>query len=54
MPYDKDLRDLLRATKKVARPLPETIEERVQKLHESDAADLGPPNEADNERRDDD
>ena len=33
MPYDKDLRDLLRATKKVSRPLPETIEERARKIH---------------------
>jgi len=36
----------------VGRPLPETIEERVQKLHESDAVRLETPNEADNERRD--
>jgi len=35
MPYDKDLRDLLKATKKVSRPLPETIEERAQKIHEA-------------------
>ena len=35
MPYDKDLHDLLKATRKAARPLPETIEERAQKIHES-------------------
>jgi len=35
MPYDKDLRDLLKATKKVSRPLPETIEERAHKIHEA-------------------
>ena len=35
MPCDKDLHDLLKATRKAARPLPETIEERAQKIHES-------------------
>lgn len=34
MPYDKDLRDLLKATKKACRPIPETVEERVQKMHD--------------------
>jgi len=27
MPYDKDLRDLLKATRKVSRRLPETVDE---------------------------
>jgi hypothetical protein len=36
MPYDKDLRDLLKATKKVARPVPKTVKERLEKTgHES-------------------
>jgi hypothetical protein len=35
MAYDKDLRDLIKATKKASRPLPETVEERAQKIHES-------------------
>ena len=43
MPYDKDLRDLLKATKKVSRPLPETVEERAQKIHDShDAGSMAP------------
>ena len=39
MPYDKDLRDLLKATKKAARPLPKTITERIQRALESSPAD---------------
>jgi hypothetical protein len=35
MPYDKDLRDLLKATKKVSRSLSDTVDERAQKLHQS-------------------
>jgi hypothetical protein len=42
MPYDKDLRDLLKATKKVSRPLPETVEERAQKIHDAAVVALGP------------
>ena len=41
MPYDKDLRDLLKATKKVSRPLPETVDERAQKIHDSSVAASG-------------
>ena len=41
MPYDKDLRDLLKATRKVSRPLPETVEERAQKIHEAAIVTLG-------------
>jgi hypothetical protein len=46
MPYDKDLRELIKATKKASRPLPETIEERAQKIHERGAvAGANPPGE---------
>ncbi len=39
MPYDKDLKDLLKATKKVAQPLPKTVEERVQKISQRKPSD---------------
>jgi hypothetical protein len=46
MPYDKDLRDLIKATKKASRPLPETVEERAQKIHERGAlVGADPPGE---------
>ena len=41
MPYDKDLRDLLKATKKVSRPLPETVDERAQKIHDTGISGSG-------------
>ena len=41
MPYDKDLRDLLKATKKVSRPLPETVDERAQKIHDAGVSGSG-------------
>jgi hypothetical protein len=34
MPYDKDLRQLIKATKKVAKPIPVTVDERLQKLRD--------------------
>ena len=50
MPYDKDLRDLLKATKKVSRPLPETVDERAQKIHDAGVPASEMPDKAGAER----
>jgi len=41
MPYSKDLRDLLKAARKVSRPLPGTVKLRAQKIHAAVAAASG-------------
>jgi hypothetical protein len=51
MPYDKDLRDLLKATKKVSRPLPETVDERAQKIHDAGVSASAMPDKAGGEGR---
>ena len=42
MPYDKDLRDLLKATQKVSKPLPETVEQRKKTIRQKQAGDSRP------------
>jgi hypothetical protein len=41
MPYDKDLRDLIKATKKAAEPLPKALREQAKKIRERTRSERG-------------
>ena len=51
MPYDKDLRDLIKATKKAAEPLPKALKERVKKIREHARGERGATDKSGSEQR---